>query len=178
MFGLRLQQHSFNFFVEQLGVLHSEQETTVERLNAVFGLTKFIHLTRMDKVAQAVSYVKAQQTGLWHMAPDGTELERLGPPQKPSYDADGIGVHFEQMKVYDAAWLRWFEREQIDPLRITYETLSADPVAVLRTTLDYLNLDTDTATSASPAVSKLADDTSQQWAMRFRLEHTSTVPSH
>ena len=29
---------------------------------------------------------KAQQTGLWHIAPDGTELERVAPAQEPHYD--------------------------------------------------------------------------------------------
>jgi hypothetical protein len=28
--------------------------------------------------------VLAEQTGLWHVAPDGTEIERLGPAKKTS----------------------------------------------------------------------------------------------
>ena len=74
IFGLRLQRHSFDFFTEKLAVLYPEHSNDVERFQAAFGRTLFVHLTRRDKVAQAVSYVKAQQTGLWHAAPDGTEL--------------------------------------------------------------------------------------------------------
>lgn len=66
-----------------------------------------MHLTRRDKVAQAVSYVKAQQTGLWHAAPDGTELERLSPPQEPAYDASEIRTRFEEVTAHDHSWERW-----------------------------------------------------------------------
>ena len=92
IFGLRLQRHSFAFFMKQLAVLHPESDGEYGRFQAAFGRTLFVHLTRTDKVAQAVSYVKAQQTGLWHMAPDGTELERLAPPKDPVYDLSLIHI--------------------------------------------------------------------------------------
>lgn len=87
LFGLRLQRHSFAFFSEKLAVLHPDRPDDAARLEAAFGPTLFIHLTRLDKIGQAVSYVKAQQSGLWHRASDGTELERLSPPREPVYDA-------------------------------------------------------------------------------------------
>jgi len=61
IFGLRLQRHSFDFFTEKLAVLYPEHSNDAERFQAAFGRTLFVHLTRRDKVAQAVSYVKAQQ---------------------------------------------------------------------------------------------------------------------
>ena len=85
-----MQRHSFDFFTEKLLSFYPEHSNDVERFQAAFGRTLFVHLTRRDKVAQAVSYVKAQQTGLWHAAPDGTELERLSRPQEPAYDASEI----------------------------------------------------------------------------------------
>ena len=96
IFGLRLQRHSFDFFIKQLLLLYPAHSNCVERFQAAFGQTLFVHLTRRDKVAQAVSYVKARQTGLWHAAPDGTELERLSPPQKPAYDAGEIRAWVEE----------------------------------------------------------------------------------
>jgi LPS sulfotransferase NodH len=127
IFGLRLQRHSFDFFTKQLLVLYPGRSTCVERFQAAFGRTLFVHLTRRDKVAQAVSYVKARQTGLWHAAPDGTELERLSPPQEPAYDANEIRTSLEEMTAHDDGWERWFAASGINPLRITYEGLSASP---------------------------------------------------
>jgi LPS sulfotransferase NodH len=174
IFGLRLQRHSFDFFNEKLVFLYPGHSNHAERFQAAFGRTLFVHLTRRDKVAQAISYVKARQTGLWHAAPDGTELERLSPPQEPAYDACEIRTHFEEMTAHDCDWKRWFAASEIDPLRITYEDLSAGPIKTLRALLDRLGLECEAADSVEPAVAKLADDASQDWAARFRLEQQNT----
>ena len=168
VFGLRLQRHSFEFFIEQLGVLFPGHSKDVARFQAAFGRTLFVHLTRRDKVAQAVSYVKARQTGLWHAAPDGTELERLSPPRAPVYNANEIRACFEEMTTHDSNWEHWFVASEIDPLRITYEELSADPTKALWTMLDCLGLARGAACGVEPGVAKLADDTNQDWAARFR----------
>ena len=115
MFGLRLQRHSFDFFAEKLAVLHPECANDSQRLQAAFGHTCIIHLARQDKVEQAVSYVKAEQTGLWHAAPDGTELERLSPPREPSYEPDKIAASFKDLTAYDHQWESWFKAESLDP---------------------------------------------------------------
>jgi LPS sulfotransferase NodH len=42
------------------------------------------------KGSEAVSLVEAEQTGLWHVAPNGTELERTSSPSGPVYNAGEI----------------------------------------------------------------------------------------
>ena len=111
-------------------MLHPGHASDVERIEAAFGRTFFIHLTRRDRVAQAVSLVKAQQTGLWHQAPDGSELERLSPPQEPAYDRAQISAGLEELTGYERQWAEWFQREGLEPYRLTYDSLSADPVAL------------------------------------------------
>ena len=170
MFGLRLQRHSFDFFTRKLAILHPELSSDAARFQAAFGRTLFIHLTRRDKVEQSVSYVKAHQTGLWHAAPDGTELERLSPPQDPAYDASEIRARFEEATTYDRDWEHWFVTEKIAPLRITYESLASDPMGTLRRILDDLGLDREAAAGVKPGVAKLADETSRDWVARFRSE--------
>ena len=170
IFGLRLQRHSFDFFAQKLAVLHPGFLNDAQRFRAAFGRTLFIHLTRQDKIEQAISYMKAEQTGLWHMAPDGTELERLAPPRHPAYNADQIQKYYDQFTTYDRDWQSWFDAEDIEPVRISYETLSADPLDTLRKVLDHLGLDRGAAHGVKPEVAKLADSTSLDWAARFRLE--------
>jgi len=171
MFGLRLQRDSFDFFTEKLAVLHPGLSSDVERLQAAFGRTSFIYLMRRDKVEQAISLVKAQQTGLWHRAPDGTELERLAPPQEPTYDGGELRAKFDLLTNNEHLWESWFETENIEPLRLTYEGLSEEPIATLHKVLDHLGLDARVANGVTPGVAKLADDTSRDWAARFRAEH-------
>jgi LPS sulfotransferase NodH len=132
-----------------------------------------VHLTRRDKVAQAVSYVKAQQTGLWHAAPEGTELERLSLPQEPIYDAGEIRTRFKQMTAHEHGWEHWFTASEIDPFSITYEELSESPVETLRVMLDHLGLEREAADGVEPGIAKLADDINQDWVARFRAEQQS-----
>jgi len=170
MFGLRLQRHSFAFFMDKLGVLYPGRATDRDRLEAAFGSTAFLYLTRRDKGAQAVSYVKAQQTGLWHVAPDGTELERLSQPQEPVYDGARIATVVAEMTAYDHDWRAWFAAQNIEPLEILYESFSAGPVASLATVLDHLGVDRDVARGVEPGVAKLSDGISRSWVERFRSE--------
>lgn len=101
MFGLQLQRHSFDFFIEKLAVLYQGFGNDCERFEAAFRRTCFIHLTRGDKVEPAVSYVKAHQSGLWHKAPNGTELGRLSEPQALTHGPVTIGPCVEEMTIAD-----------------------------------------------------------------------------
>ncbi|WP_404401064.1 Stf0 family sulfotransferase [Pelagibacterium halotolerans] len=170
VFGLRMQMHSFRFFCQNLVVLHPGNLTDCERIERTFGRTLFVHLTRADKVKQAVSYLKAQQTGLWHVAPDGSELERLAPHREPLYDGEELRSCVETMTAYDRDWNDWFTQERVKPVRITYDGLSADPIGTLSDILDRLGLDRTAADGVSPGVKKLADSTNQEWVTRFHAE--------
>jgi len=173
IFGLRLQRHSFDFFIEKTGVLFPGLSSDAERFEAAFGATLFIYLTRENKLEQAISYVKASQTGLWHQAPDGTELERLSAPQEPVYDGGKIAQHLNELTALDEGWRDWFTQESINAMRITYEELSADPTTVLATILEQLGLDAATAKGIDPGVAKLADAISRNWAERFLAEQVT-----
>ncbi|WP_299479774.1 Stf0 family sulfotransferase [uncultured Roseibium sp.] len=174
IFGLRLQRGSFDFFASQLKTIHPELKSLSARIEAVFGRPLFIHLTRGDKVAQAVSFVKASQTGLWHKAPDGTEIERLAPPQEPSYDRARIRQHVEEMTAYDQAWTDWFKDEDLTPLRIRYDELALQPVAAVETILRELGLDPKAAAGIELPVARLSDKTNREWIERFKAEETGS----
>ncbi|WP_180900420.1 Stf0 family sulfotransferase [Martelella soudanensis] len=170
MFGLRLQRGSFDYFTEKLAVLHPGLGSDVSRVEAAFGRTLFIYLSRADKVAQAVSCVKAEQTGLWHVAPDGGELERTAPHREPVYDGPALMKWHDTMTGYEREWEAWFSRENIEPLRLDYDALSHSPRETLRTVLLALSLGGRAADAASPGVRKIADRVNDEWAERLRLQ--------
>jgi len=170
VFALRMQRHSFDYFIEQLRILYPEMLNDLSRLEAAFGKTLFVHLTRENKLDQAISYIKAEHSGLWHMASDGTELERLSDPKEPVYDAEAIAGQIAAAKAMDAAWESWFERERIKPFRILYDDLAAAPYATLRRLLTELGLECPPLNENTPPVAKLADATNREWAERFRSE--------
>ncbi|WP_414898805.1 Stf0 family sulfotransferase [Rhodovulum sp. YEN HP10] len=170
MFGLRMQRGSFDFFMEQLKLLVPGEMSDAERIEAAFGPTLFIHLSRPDRLDQAISRLRAEQTGLWHRNADGSELERLAPPQEPRYDAAAIRRHMAAQEALDAAWEGWFRQEGLNPLRITYDALSTGPQQVLAQVLSALDFDPAQARSVVPPTAKLADALSREWRCRFESE--------
>lgn len=175
VFGLRLQRHSFNFFIAQLRLAYPDGASDIACFDAAFGRTKFIHLTRANKVAQAVSRLKAEQTGLWHRAPDGTEIERLAPPAAPEYDAEAIAAHYATLTQYDADWRAWFATHHYAPLAVDYDALARDPQAALARVLDAIGQDPAIARTLETPVAKLADEVNIAWETRFRAERNLPV---
>ena len=169
-FGLRMQRGSFDYFMKQLALLSPGRMNDVERIESVFGQTTFIYLTRPDRVDQAISRLRAEQTGLWHRRSDGSELERLAPPKEPHYDAEEIARHIEELSALDTSWERWFEQEALEPLRITYDALSDDPQQVLSEVLIAIQCDPRMAEFVDTPTAKLADGESRKWKLHFQEE--------
>lgn len=169
IFGMRLQRHSFGQFVADLRIAYPNEATDLARIEAAFGRTLLLHLTRPDKLAQAVSMVRATQTGLWHMTPDGREIERLAPPADPVFDVKAIRAEMETSGAFDTGWRTWFDAEGIAPLEICYNALSDDPIGILRHILQVLGADVTRAATVDVGVGKLADALSAEWITRFRM---------
>ena len=170
VFGLRMQRDSFDHFMLQLERLLPGLINDVERIEKAFGPTMFIHLSRPDRLGQAISRVRAEQSGLWHRNSDGSELERLAPPQKERYDASSIKYYMAAHSALDEAWEEWFEWEAIRPLRINYEALSKEPKRVLAQVLSALGLDPIQAQAVEIPTAKLGDALSREWRARFESE--------
>lgn len=170
VFGLRLQRPSFAVFLAELERVYPGLPHDRARIEAAFGATLFVHLTREDKLDQAISFVKAQQTGLWHRAPDGTEIERLSEPKALTYDGEAIAAQIAAFEAMEEAWIGWFTREGITPLRITYGDLAANPHAGRDRVLAALGLGPAPRAPNGLPVAKLGDEINRDWADRFRAE--------
>ncbi|MEP0521864.1 MAG: Stf0 family sulfotransferase [Hyphomicrobiales bacterium] len=170
MFGLRLQRGSFDFFRQKTAELFSAYDRDSDRIEAAFGKTLFIHLTRPNKIDQAISRVKAEQSGLWHKAADGSEIERTTPPQELHYDRVEIERHVLELTKFDEDWKAWFDEQSIKPHKISYDNLAGHPREILAQLLDELGLDRAIAKDITPPTAKLADEVSIAWAARYRNE--------
>jgi LPS sulfotransferase NodH len=175
VFGLRLMRENLEDLSALIDEVFPQLPSDKARLETAFGNILYIHLAREDKLAQAVSMVKAEQTGLWHIAPDGTELERLAPPKNPEYEFDRIARKVAQLEQYDAAWVSWFDQQGVEPLRIGYERLSSNPAEVLTLICDALGVPAPDPKSLRPGVAKLSDETSSDWIRRYCLDVGSTA---
>lgn len=170
VFGLRLQHDSFTFFTDQLRLMHPTFASDRERIEAAFGTTQFIYLKRQDHLDQAISRLRAQQTGLWHLKSDGSDLERNEPEHSGGYERQKIEAYVQQSIVQNDEWTRWFAEESIAPLVITYAELSRHPQAVLSRVLAHIGLDKSVADTVPVQTRKLADETNSAWRARYIAE--------
>lgn len=165
--GVRLQRHSAPFFFAELARAYPDLPDDRARLQAVFGRVAFVHLRRADSLRQAISYVKAQQTGLWHRRADGTELERSAPPAEPVYDPAAIAAARARFEADDADWRAWFDGQGIAPVTVIYEDLVAAPTRAVADILSALGQPKSAARGVRPSVARLSDGLSAAWARRF-----------
>ncbi len=167
VFGLRLMWNGVAEARRRLGRALGPDHSLVALLNTAFGPPVFLHLSRIDKVAQAISLIKAEQSGVWHMGTDGTVLEGTATPAATAYDEDRLKVVLDELETDDASWNGFFAEHAIQPLRLTYEALAEDPRKVLGLVLSALGQDSSASSAVEIRTAKMADATNREWARRF-----------
>ena len=169
VFGVRQQSHSFALLRQTLAETRPEK-TDRQRLEAVVGPLRYIHLTRPNKLDQAISLIRAEQSGMWHKNADGSVYEELAPRRAAGYDFAAISKQVENLETADEAWRAWFDCEGIEPLIINYDELSADPNSALVHVLEWIGLSLTHAEKVQPPTKKLADEISALWIARYRSD--------
>ena len=86
------------------------------------------------------------------------------------YDFRQIHSLERTIRAHNEAWQAWFGQNGLAPLPLTYEGLDADAPSVIRSVLAHLGLDTAEAENISAGNVRLADQTSLDWAARYRSD--------
>jgi LPS sulfotransferase NodH len=170
VFGLRLMWSSVAEASKRLNRALGPDRDIARSIEAAFGRTLFIHVSRRDTLAQAVSLTRAEQSGLWHLAADGTVLEGVEAARPTCYDRARIAKLAESLERDEELWHAFFEERGIMPLRIVHETVTADPSAAIRHILVALGLGPAAARSMPVPTAKMANNESRLWIERFRQE--------
>ncbi len=170
VFGFRLMKETLAELSAILDRLFPGLPSDRARLERAFGPVVFLHLSRRDKLAQAISLVRAQQSGLWHRAPDGTEIERLAPPAPPAYDFARLSASLADLEAQDDGWHLWFGAEGITPLSLTYEAVAENPAAALARVCEALGRPAPDPAKVHPGTARLSDDVNEDWTTRYRKD--------
>ncbi|MCX7559764.1 Stf0 family sulfotransferase [Sulfitobacter sp. F26204] len=171
VFGMRLMGQDLGFAMSWLDRCYPDLPDDLARLEAAFGPLRFIHLSRQDKLAEAVSLLRAEQTGLWHQNSDGSDMERLRPSSEEGFDPDAITERMTELRNLDRHWRVWFDLQGITPLHLTYEALAEDPIGVLAQVLTHIGCEGRLAQGTNPTLRKLADQTNADWIAQYRALH-------
>ncbi len=170
VFGLRLMWGTLAELRERLAGLFAGELTTAALLDRAFGPLTYVHVFREDRVSQAISLLKAEQSGLWHLAADGTERQRTGPPAQIGYDGARLAELVDELERDDAAWTAFFAASGVSPLTVRYEDLAVDPARDVRRVLTALGQTSGLTAPVAQRTARMADQVSEEWRERFRRE--------
>lgn len=167
-FSLRIMQENFADMIAKFRLLYPDIACDLSLIQKAFGPTKFIYLQRNNKVEQAVSYIKAQKSGLWHKTADGSDRERLSVQADDlTYDYETIKKLVDEFSRADMTWQTWFRANDILPIEVHYEVLARDPQAEMTKVITALELEPACLQNLSFDTSKTADQISLSWVQRF-----------
>ena len=128
-------------------------------LFSIIQSTNTIYLTRLDRLAQAVSYARAAQTGRW--SHDVRETIT------PDYKRTDILKALFWIRQQETQWERIFLVTGCRPVRVYYEEIVACPDATNRV-LDALGIPGDKGAAVQlPEMVIQADETSARWKAAF-----------
>jgi LPS sulfotransferase NodH len=123
----------------------------------------FIHITREDILAQAVSYAMAHQTRNW------SSLQ--APLCKPEYDAEMINRAIDDILKQESHWKKFFTLNGISPIEVRYDDLVANSNQVCHYICKAMNVETDyTFDLDQTDIAQQSGELNREWIDRFRKE--------
>jgi LPS sulfotransferase NodH len=173
VFAARIMWGTMDEVTTHLAPVYPDQAgSAAGLLSAAFGRTRFVYLRRGDAIAQSVSLLRAEQTGVW----SETAGPRQEPTAEPHFDFSQVRDLVWQIEDDNAAWEAWFAAEGIQPYRVRYEELDADPVRVASGVLSFLGLDLPADREITVRHKRLADELNAQWIESYRLHEAREWP--
>ncbi len=139
----------------------------------VFPNCHHVFLTRRNHVRLAVSWWKAIVTQEWHRPAGGQRpynLESI----RDRYDRDAIRHLVQEVAFREAAIQDFFTAANIQPLTLVYEDWIQQPTEAVYQLLQYLGLSTEGVKVVAPTYDRLADQLTDEWVERFRLEEQAS----
>ena len=167
--ALRIMWSDMPAVLDRLKAIDPARASDKARIRHLLGVEHFVYLRRADLVAQAVSLVLADQTGLWHKNVDGSVRELAPGGGEPVYDQDRIATELQNLEGEADGWEAWFESQSISPVRLAYEDLAADPAKALQDVMHAVGRPVRRPTP-DPGTARLATHLNDEWASRFCRE--------
>jgi len=140
---------------------------SASRLDALllksFPNLSFVWLRRRDKVAQAISFYRAIETGEFLRRPHESSK---GSPRR-SFDLNSVYRYAETLTGEDSAWQQIFELCGIRPLEIFYEDFTAAYQPTIQAVLSFLGIQRLEADELVPGLVRQADELSAECHRQF-----------
>lgn len=153
-FGLKLHYHHLESWFLNRGW----------SIDEVLAPVRWLRIVRHDRLAQAVSWARALQTGRWASHQRGV-LPAIYPPTR-------IRQRVAEIQRQESGWDDFFAARGVEPLEISYEELVADREGTVRRVLAYFDVPgADHREIPPPDIERQADDVSERWIARYRAAY-------
>jgi LPS sulfotransferase NodH len=170
VFGAKLMWGTLGEVVGKLRTVHRDlADDDLGLLNRTFGHTGFVYLKRHDVLAQAVSWLRAEQTGTWFIGGNGEINSSGGNGREPVFDAAAIRRLMDTIEQHNAAWEAWFASWDIRPHRVSYEDLDRDMAAATHGIVKFLGVGTpDRVPAVVARHRRQAGELNHRWIRRYQ----------
>lgn len=166
VFGVKVM---WNYWPKVVALLRRMLEKVsgddLDVLRACLPQPRFLRISRRDRVAQAVSWAKGEQSGRFsstQKAAGGVRLE---------YDYGQIRRHFVHINEAERGWDEFFESRRVEPFSFDYEDFVANYDQLLHRVLGYLEIEAPVGHVFKQPLERQADQLNIEWAERFRRDH-------
>lgn len=170
VFGFKIMWTGFNTLMNKINQMGINTRNRREVLERIFPNLKYIYIYRQDKLRQAISLVRANQSQVWYIQQGSRQKQ-----DKSNLKYDGHQITsdlLEHVILNDLRWQQFFEEYGISPLMICYEKFSDDYSGHIIKTLEYLNYsDKENVLIGDPPYEKTRDKLTEQWVERYLNEN-------
>ena len=163
VWGVAVHRTAYRHGMERLKKISGlEEAEDFEVLNTLFPGIKFIYLHRLNKVKQAISFIKACQSRMFTFSEQTKDFNFR-------YSKKEIERAIFKLSTWEAEWLDFFEEYEIAPHFLCYESLCEEKAKAIGGILDFLDIRFEADESLEARISKISlhrqqyDDTSAEW---------------
>lgn len=176
VFGIILHWDSLPHIIDNYHSLPQYQNlNAAELFDDLFHNPKYIWIKRRDKVRQAISWVKAKQSDVWHSRKGSDSQPQL--EESFEYDFFKLEVHYKRFIEAENGWSKFFKTHDIEPFVVVYEDLTQNFEQTALDLLDFLEIPyPDDLVFQERTLRKQANSLNEQWAAKYRRQMAS--PTH
>ena len=137
--------------------------STQSLFRGMTGQLHVVRLVRRDTLRQAISWVRAQQTGVWSR--HRTEHVRAS-NQTLSYDPVVLKEAVDRLNHQNSSWEEVLSQWRVPKLVIVYEELATEYTATIARVLEFLGLPVGRVSRELPVLAKQSDEITEEWVAR------------
>jgi trehalose 2-sulfotransferase len=165
VFGAKIMWGHLDDFTANLREIAAYRDLPMpELLATVFPGLRYIHMTRRDKVRQAVSLWKAIQSSTW--AQEGPSTPEAA--CKLVFHFGAIDHLLQQLVSHEDAWQRYFTENNISRFHVIYEEFVESYEQTSLEILSYLHIDTpEHLVFSERRMKRQANALSEDWVQRY-----------